>query len=86
MKTVYLSVSLLIFSVSSCGSTEDEKNAAVIACECAQDKSIFGISSCFANTADSLGLDPGSLGYDRAIKNQCPETYQRVLDFSKGKK
>lgn len=86
MKLIYFIIPVLIVVLASCGSTEEEKKAAEIACECAQDKSIFGISSCFANSADSLGVDPGSLGYDRAIKEQCPDTYQRVLDFSKGKK
>lgn len=86
MKSVSFFLLLFVCILSSCGSTEEEKKAASIACACALDKSIFGISTCFANTADSLGVDPGSLGYDRAIKNQCPETYQRVLDFSKGKK
>ena len=71
---------------NSCGYTPQEKEASVWACECAKDKSIFGIATCIANAADSFNIDASSLGYDRAIKDNCPDTYQRLMDFSKGKK
>lgn len=82
----WLFFSLPVFFLLSCGSTEEEKSAAEIACSCSQDKSVFGIANCFASVADSLDVDPASIGYDRAFRKQCPETYDRLMDFSKGKK
>lgn len=79
-------ISLVIFTiVTACGYSNEEEQAALIACDCAQDKSIFGIANCISNAADSLKIDASSLGYDRAVKDNCPEVYQRLMDFSKGK-
>jgi hypothetical protein len=70
----------------SCGYTEKEGTAAEMACECAQDKSVFGIANCFSEAVDAHGIDGQSLGYDRAIKEKCPDVYKRLMDFSKGKR
>ncbi len=82
----FVLVSLVTFTfITACGYSKEEEQAALVACDCAQDKSIFGIASCISNAADSLNIDASSLGYDRAVKDNCPEVYQRLMDFSKGK-
>jgi len=84
MKLLLISLVAFIL-ITACGYSKDEERAALVACDCAQDKSIFGIASCISNAADSLNIDASSLGYDRAVKDKCPEVYQRLMDFSKGK-
>ncbi len=69
----------------SCGYSKEEKAAAEIACACSQDKTMFGVRDCIREAADSMKIDVQALSYDRAFKDVCPDTYQRILDFSKGK-
>jgi hypothetical protein len=81
--SVIISLSLLI--LVSCGYSTSERKAADFTCDCSEDKSVFGIAECMTIAADSFGIDKASLGYDRAIKENCPELYQRMMDFTKGK-
>ena len=78
-------VSFSILSLTSCGFSDEEKKAAEIACECSQDKTIFGVRDCIRDAADSLKIDVAAMSYDRAFKDVCPDTYKRIMDFSKGK-
>ena len=83
-----LAFTLLFFSIltlASCGYSDQEKKAAEIACTCSQDKTIFGIRDCIRDAADSMKIDVAAMSYDRAFKDVCPETYKRIMDFSKGK-
>lgn len=77
---------LTVVLLASCGYTDEEAKAANSACACAQDKSVFGIANCFSEAVDQHGIDGKSLGYDRAIREKCPEVYKRLMDFSKGKR
>lgn len=70
---------------TACGYSESEKQAAIKACECSENKTIFGVRDCIRQAADSMNIDVQALSYDRAFKDVCPDTYQRILDFSKGK-
>jgi hypothetical protein len=72
-------------SLFSCGYSDEEKKAAEIACTCSFDKTIFGVRDCIRDAADSMKIDVKAMSYDRAFKEVCPETYQRIMDFSKGK-
>jgi len=74
------------FFFCSCGYTEEESKAAEMACECAEDKSVFGIANCFSEAVQEYQIDGQSLGYDRAIREKCPDVYKRLMDFSKGKR
>lgn len=74
-----------IILFTACGYSESEKEAAFIACECSENKTIFGVRDCIREAADSMNIDVQALSYDRAFKEVCPDTYQRILDFSKGK-
>ncbi len=78
-------VSFSILALTSCGFSDEEKQAAEIACECSQDKTIFGIRDCIREAADSMKIDVAAMSYDRAFKDVCPDTYKRIMDFSKGK-
>lgn len=75
----------LAITVYSCGYSDTEKQAAEIACKCAEDKTIFGVRECIREAADSMKIDVQALSYDRAFKSVCPDTYQRIMDFAKGK-
>lgn len=81
---LFLIPSLLLF-MSSCGYSDTEKQAAEIACACSEDKTIFGVRDCIRDAADSMKIDVAAMSYDRAFKAVCPDTYQRIMDFSKGK-
>jgi hypothetical protein len=79
---------LLVSSItflSSCGFSDQERKAAEIACECSKVQLIEGVRDCIRDAADSLKIDVGAYSYDRAFKEVCPDTYKRIMDFSKGK-
>lgn len=71
--------------LSACGYSDTEKQAAEIACDCSQNKTIFGVRDCIREAADSMKIDVAAMSYDRAFKDVCPDTYKRIMDFSKGK-
>jgi len=71
--------------LSACGYSDTEKQAAEIACDCSKDKTIFGVRDCIRDAADSMKIDVQAMSYDRAFKDMCPDTYKRIMDFSKGK-
>lgn len=83
LKTTIIPILLVAFS--ACGYSDEEKRAAEIACSCSEDKTIFGIRDCIRDAADSMKIDVQAMSYDRAFKEVCPDTYKRILDFSKGK-
>jgi hypothetical protein len=75
----------IVLLSSSCGFSDEEKQAAQMACECASDKTIEGVRDCIRDAADSLNIDAQALSYDRAFREVCPDTYKRIMDFAKGK-
>lgn len=80
-----LGIACIAFLFTACGFSEEEKSAAIMACECSKDKTIFGVRDCIRDAADSMKIDVEALSYDRAFKDVCHDTYQRIMDFSKGK-
>lgn len=80
-----LIIACIVFLFTACGFSEEEKTAALMACDCSKDKTIFGVRDCIRDAADSMKIDVEALSYDRAFKDVCPDTYQRIMDFSKGK-
>lgn len=80
-----IALSACALILSACGFSDTEKQAAEMACDCSKDKTIFGVRDCIRDAAEALKIDVQAMSYDRAFKDVCPDTYKRILDFSKGK-
>lgn len=72
-------------SLSACGFSDEEKQAAIMACECSKDQTIEGVRDCIRHAAKKMDIDPQAMSYDRAFRDVCPKTYVRIMDFAKGK-
>jgi len=73
----------LVFT--ACGFSETERKAAQNTCECSKGQTIEVVRDCIRDAAEDLKINVQAYSYDRAFKEVCPNTYQHILDFSKGK-